>query len=390
MPCRCLPPMLVRVLILTGCCIQTAGGAEKSDRRPQYEFEDLRVPGAHAEEPIRSEVSVSLAADYLDKGALLFTRKSDCISCHTNGAYLQLRPALTAQLGPPSSEIRNFAIELLSQLKENRLDRPKRGPLRVVAGAGPTQVACIALGLAEWDVHVNDGRLSPETEEALDLMLEVQSENGEWKNADSWPPYESSGYHGTTAAAMAAATAPGWLENLKDEEKRSRIAKMKTYLRTQEPPHDFARLLLLWTSTRMPDLIDTRRKQELIEMVWKHQREDGGWSLRTFAAPEEWGSGLRAEKLQAEPEFENPPSDGHQTGLAVVVLRDAGIPAEDPRIQKAVEWLLANQRASGRWWTRSLNTDRRHYLTYTGTAYSLLALAKCNALPPVDGEAAAK
>ena len=52
------------------------------------------------------------------------------------------------------------------------------------------------------------------------------------------------------------------------------------------------------------------------------------------------------------------------TGLAVLVLREAGVPANDPRLQKGIQWLLANQRESGRWWTRSLNTDKAHYITY--------------------------
>ena len=72
------------------------------------------------------------------------------------------------------------------------------------------------------------------------------------------------------------------------------------------------------------------------------------------------------------------------------MLRDAGVPADDPRIKKAIGWLLANQRASGRWWTRSLNRDRRHYITFSGTAYALLALAKCDALPALERERAAE
>lgn len=136
----------------------------------------------------------------------------------------------------------------------------------------------------------------------------------------------------------------------------------------------------------MPDLLDEAAQREVVRMVWKHQRQDGGWSIRTFAAPEEWGRGNRAEKLRSEPEFGDPPSDRHMTGLAVIVLRDAGVAADDPRIEAAVEWLLANQRQSGRWWTRSLNTDRYHFITYSGTAYPLLALAKCGKLPAVRGD----
>ena len=69
------------------------------------------------------------------------------------------------------------------------------------------------------------------------------------------------------------------------------------------------------------------------------------------------------------------------TGLAIIVLREAGVPANDPRLQKGIGWLKSNQRASGRWWTRSLNTDAWHFITYSGTAFPLLALQMCDALP---------
>lgn len=124
-----------------------------------------------------------------------------------------------------------------------------------------------------------------------------------------------------------------------------------------------------------------RNGTALVEMVWKHQQSDGGFSLRTFAAPEAWGRGNRADKLRGEPDFDHPASDGHMTGTALVALREAGVPASDPRVQKAVNWLLKNQRVSGRWWTRSLNTDARHFITYSGTAFPLLALSLCDALP---------
>ena len=104
----------------------------------------------------------------------------------------------------------------------------------------------------------------------------------------------------------------------------------------------------------------------------------------SFALPEEWGRGTRAEKLRSEIEFGFPQSDGHMTGLAIIALRKAGVPASDPRIQRGVNWLLNNQRASGRWWTRSLIRDGWQFISYSGTAYPLLALSLCNALPNVQ------
>lgn len=122
-------------------------------------------------------------------------------------------------------------------------------------------------------------------------------------------------------------------------------------------------------------------------MICQHQRPGGGWSIRTIALPEQWGRGNRAEKLRSEPEFADPPSDGHMTGLAIVALRKAGVPSSDPRIQRGISWLLNNQRASGRWWTRSLNTNGWHFITCSGTLYPLLALALCDALPTSERNA---
>jgi squalene-hopene/tetraprenyl-beta-curcumene cyclase len=215
-------------------------------------------------------------------------------------------------------------------------------------------------------------------------MFSIQTENGTWGSLDCWPPFESDAYHEATVAAMAAATAPGWLQKAEASDNaalKAGIEKLKNYLRTEKPAHDYSRTLLLWANSRMTDLLSAEQKQELIDALVRHQRADGGWSIRTFAAPETWGSGNRAPKLRAEPEFADPPSDGHMTGLAVIVLREAGIGADDPRVQKGIAWLKANQRESGRWWTRSLNTDTWHFITYSGTAYPLLALQMCDEIP---------
>ena len=105
----------------------------------------------------------------------------------------------------------------------------------------------------------------------------------------------------------------------------------------------------------MPDLLTEAQRQDLRQMLLKHQKADGSWSIRSFAAPEAWGGGNRAAKLKAEPEFSDPPGDGHMTGLAIVVLRENGTPSTDAAIQQGLGWLKSNQRESGRWWTRSLN-----------------------------------
>ncbi len=368
---------LYRFAAYTGSAVavllSTASAFAQTDY--QYQFDEIVVPAATAEEPIAVEFSVAKAADYLQQSATAWIGSRNCIACHTTGVHLVTRPALSASLGLPDESLRQFALDQINDLKMMKRDT-------LLKGVNPVKVVYAAGGLAEWDAHVT-GTLSPETIDALSFMFEIQMENGTWGNTDCWPPYESDTYHVATAAAMALATAPGYLQNPPDDKAKAGIAQLKQFLRTETPPHDYGRALLLWAGSRFPDLLEDAQKQELIDMLLSHQRDDGGWSIRTFAAPEKWGKGNRAEKLRSEPEFADPPSDGHQTGLAIIVLREAGVSADDAGIQKGIAWLLANQRESGRWWTRSLNTDKWHFITFSGTAYPLLALQMCDALPRV-------
>jgi len=341
----------------------------------QYEFEDITVPAASADEPIAAEFSLDKASQYLHQGATAWIGSRKCIACHTSGTQLVTRPALSLSLGKPEESLRQFAIDQLNELR-------MMNPNTLSKGVNPVKVIYAAAGLAEWDAHVT-GELSEETVAGFSFMFDIQLENGTWANTDCWPPYESDTYHVATVAATALATAPGYLDKLPDDKAKAGVAKLKAFLQNEQPPHDYGKTLLLWAGSRMPGLFDEARKQELVEMLLTHQNEDGGWSIRDFAAPEAWGKGNRAQKLREEAEFEAPPSDGHQTGLALVVLREAGLPADDARIQKGINWLLTHQRESGRWWTRSLNNDKWHYITFSGTALPLLALQKCDALPRI-------
>jgi len=215
-------------------------------------------------------------------------------------------------------------------------------------------------------------------------MFAVQNDMGTWGSPTCWPPYESDDYHKATVAAMAAATAPGWLTNVAGSggSLEQSVERLKTYLQTETPPHDYAKTLLLRAANRMDGVLTPEQKNEIVERLWSHQRADGGWSIRTFARPDAWGSGNRAEKLESEPDLADPASDGHMTGLAIIALREAGVPANDERIVRGLAWLKSNQRESGRWWTRSLNTDSWHYITYSGTAFALLAFQMCDAEGP--------
>lgn len=339
----------------------------------QYHLKDVTYARPSPAEAI-IPFSPKLAVDYMEQGALAWSAEWKCVACHTNGSYMVVRPLLTQQLGPPQKALRDFFVGTLNEeLASDPADmRPE---------LDSTQAVYVAAGLAIWDAHVTH-RLSPETAEALGIMFKLQRADGDWTiSDDNNPPLESNRYQLATVAARAIANAPGWLSQQRGTPMQAKIDLLENYLRAERKVQgDYDRTDLLWAASELPGLLDEAREQKLIDMIFAHQQPDGGWSIRTFAQPQEWGKGNRAEKLRAEPEFADPPSDGHMTGLAIIALRKAGIPASDPRIQRGVLWLKANQRSSGRWWTRSLNRDGWQFISYSGTAYPLLALSLCDAL----------
>ncbi|HTB97427.1 MAG TPA: prenyltransferase/squalene oxidase repeat-containing protein [Terracidiphilus sp.] len=339
----------------------------------QYHYRETTYYRPFADEP-RIPFNAKLALTYLEQGAVAWTDQWHCVACHTNGSYMVVRPMLSSQFGVPQKELRDFFITALREQMTPDPDDPRWHP-------EPTQVVYIAAGLAIWDANVTHA-LSPETAQALDLMFKLQRESGDWYiDDDNNPPLESNTYQLATVAARAVANAPGWRARQSGTPNEAHIQRLEDLLRSERKPQgDYDRTDLLWTASEYPGLLDANRIHELTEMVLNHQQPDGGWSIRTFAHPEEWGKGNRAQKLREEPEFLHPPSDGHMTGLAIIALRKAGVPASDPRIQRGVAWLLNNQRASGRWYTRSLNRDGWQFITYSGTAYPLLALSMCNSL----------
>jgi len=358
---------LLTTLSLTLTGTQSVQGQEKTPG--QYTADGIVVAAASAGEP-GIKLSFSKAAQHLDQGAIAWTRQKKCVSCHTNGTYLFIRPALTKALGPPSDTIRQFAVSQLKTLSEADTRKLRR------SGTRPAEAIYIAAGLAEWDAHVRQ-KLSAETDQALRLMFQLQNSKGTWHSLTCWPPFESSAYQEAHMAAMAVAAAPGWLDSLdQDDELQQNISRLKSYLRESEVPHDYARVLQLWSSLRLDGILNSSGQQEIVNRIHGLQQADGGWSLRAFATPEQWGGGNRAAKLREESNFESPDSDGHMTGLCVLVLQEAGVESNDRQIQRGLDWLRKNQRQSGRWWTRSLNTDKWHFITYSGTAYPLLALQR--------------
>jgi squalene-hopene/tetraprenyl-beta-curcumene cyclase len=232
------------------------------------------------------------------------------------------------------------------------------------------EVIVTAMMLAMDDAGTT-GKLQPITREVLDRMFALQRQDGGWYwlMAHS-QPFETSEYYGTALAAVAVAMAPD--DYAKTPVAQKGLVRLRSYLNVKnhsDKPYLHDRLYVLWAATRIPDLITPEEREAIVKQVLALQRPDGGWSLPSLG---DWNreDGTPNDKTGA-------PSDGYGTGLVTYVLRQTGMPAIDPVIARAVNWLKTNQRESGRWFTRSINKDSYHFISHTGTVYAAMALNAC-------------
>ena len=228
------------------------------------------------------------------------------------------------------------------------------------------EVLATAVTLAINDATTT-GKLHPTTRQALERIWTLQREDGgfTWLKCN-WPPYEHDDYFGAVFVALGVGLAP---EGYAKTEKAAKgLAKLQTYLRENPPPDLHHQTFLIWASLGLDGLMPPDQREKSVRELRSLQREDGGWSLPTLG---DW------KRRDGSENRKDGPSDGYATGLVVYVLRQTGVPSHDPAIRKAVAWLEANQRESGRWFTRSLSNDKAHYIANAGTSFAVMALAAC-------------
>jgi squalene-hopene/tetraprenyl-beta-curcumene cyclase len=311
-----------------------------------------------ADEPIRETASLGLAATFLDSASLDWTRQRKCGTCHTNYPYLVARPVLKEHASPALAEIRGFFETRVVHWDDAEKAAKPRWDAEVVSTAA-------ALAMNDF---ATTGKLHPLSRRALDRVWKVQKPDGgfDWLKC-GWPPYEHDDYYGAIVAALGVGHAPdGYAET---QAARSGVEKLQGYFSKNPAPSFHHRVMLLWASMRVEGLMTAAERTVTIERLLELQRADGGWSLPSLI---EWKrhDGSTNDLAAA--------SDGYATGLAVFVLRQADTPLSDPSVKRGAGWLLSHQRASGRWFTRSLSTDAHHFISHAGTAFAVLALRSCN------------
>jgi squalene-hopene/tetraprenyl-beta-curcumene cyclase len=320
-------------------------------------LENVTPPDANrADEPLRNEFSLNAAVRFLDTVALTWQKERDCFACHSDYVYFVSRPLVSWQV-PAHAQLR----ARLEYLAEHPRDVKYRA----------TEAVMVASMLAQNDA-LTTGKLAPATRQALDRMWTMQREDGgfDWMKYNQ-PPSEIDDHFGVTVAAMGVGMAPDHYADTPAAQ--AGLDKIRAYFRNNPPAHVHHRAMKLLASLHLDGIMSQGQRQQVVQDLFALQKPDGGWGAVTLGNWER--SDDKPRDLQS--------SDGYGTGFALFVLRQAGVPAEDPHVRQGIVWLKTQQRASGRWFTRSMWKDSHHYISHTGTAYAVMALAACGEAQPL-------
>ena len=352
---------------------------------------------SQARPPLSAEWDQAAAADYLD-GRQAWWRTwpvaardhdTSCVSCHTALPYALARPSLRPSLGETGPTIPEVDLledvakrvalwnEVEPYYPDQTVGLPKTSESR------GTEAILNALILASRDAQ--EGNLTSETRQAFENLWKLQFTRGEWAGAWAWlyfdlAPWESDGaaYFGAALAAVAVGVAPN--QYATSTEIQDRVVLLRAYLQQDwenRPPLD--RVMLLWASSELSDLLTRDQQQSIIGDVMRLQNSDGGWSLTSL--------GLWEGQDGLSPD---PGSDGYATGLIAFVLQKAGVSPAQENLSEALAWLVQNQDpTTGRWPASSLNkerdptSDRGSFMADAATAFAVLALMQAD--PPLSG-----
>lgn len=339
--------------ILWACRFSTAGELVTLD--------NVVDPGPiTSDEAFAPTFSAEKAARYLDTASLHWQKKRNCAACHVNMGYMYARPALSSVL-VDSGEVRELYESYVTKRWKKQDPRDKQ------------ETVVVTSGLVFHDLQTT-GRLHPLTRQALKVMWSFQRDDGGWTwRNDGYPPTEYDEHYGVTLAALTVGIAP---ERYVDtEEARKGLSKIRLFLKTNPPLSLHHRAMIAWTSCYIKDLMSDQQRLDVRAELLALQRPDGGWSTPGLLA--DW-EGLK--RKDGKP-HDTKTSDAYATGFAIVVARALGLPNDNPHVQRGIQWLLTNQRISGKWYSRSPAKDSRHYFSNFGSAFAILALQSCGKLP---------
>jgi ankyrin repeat protein len=274
----------------------------------------IRPAAAHQPDAVRTAVLRSMPL--LREASDNMLPRGGCVACHA-----QPMTALAAQLAAG----RGWAVE------EKRAD--VEGALATMAANAPVFLqGREAGGLTDTGLYVTlmfaSQKLpsAPATDAFVHYLATKQRPSGQWRGIGATRAPIQDGDLSRTAMGIRALTT--YAIPARRVEFESRVARAAGWLAAQSPRTSEDRVMQLlglkWAGTHASDR--TRRTRELVAA----QRDDGGWAQTPYLA-----------------------SDAYATGQALYVLREMGLPAGDPALQRGAAFLVRTQQDDGSWYVKS-------------------------------------
>lgn len=314
--------------------------------------------------------------------------ETSCVSCHTALPYALARPALRSMLGEadtPAPE-RRLVENVMKRVRLWKDVEPfypdQTNGLPKSSESRGTEAILNALIVAAQDAR--HGAASDEGRAAFDNLWALQFKRGDLAGAWAWlnfhlDPWESgdAAYFGATLAAIAVGTEPG--DYAANPDIQNRLKPLRAYLAKGAPTQTlFNRVMALWASGRLSGVLGDTARRAIVDAVWSAQQTDGGWSMSSL------GTWKHSDATPVDSA-----SDGYATGLITFALQQAGVSSAEPRIAKALAWLVQHQdRVAGNWMATSLNkkrdpaSDPGKFMSDAATGYAVLALTQARAANP--------
>lgn len=334
----------------------------------------LRDQPARADEPMAAAFSAENAAKALDSSAAAWLQDHACLQCHAAMMYPLARQAL-AGTRATRNEVQAFVESSVRDVwptKGVRYDHLKGKTLLLHGDEPPaTEPISFALGLAYADRDRAKG-VSTVTREVLLKLVSRQRPDGGFNIARDGVPEMLHEYDQALLAAISIGVSPGGLAQ--EEKFKTALEGIRRYIAAHPASCAWQHGMALWADSAAGGFLEAGAKQRALDELLSLQRADGGWSLPS----------LLTEATRQEFQLAGAPSDGYATGFVIHVARHSGLEKPDPRLQRGVAWLKANQRASGRWFLASLTGRKENLISNAATAWAVLGLESCEAICAKD------
>ena len=128
-------------------------------------------------------------------------------------------------------------------------------------------------------------------------------------------------FYGAALAALATGSAPKAYRQ--EPAVAERVADLQAYLRSAAPTESLHnRLMLLWASTRLPEVISAEMRKSILEEVLRVRQADGSWTVASLGP---W-------KEHAAAPAQTAGGNNYATAFTTFVLRQAGVSPKKLRL----------------------------------------------------------